>query len=96
LTRFSFGRTDQWAGSNALQQSPFASVSDYMTLLTCALTNDQWAHPACLFFSSSKSQPGQLSSFQFSYITLYTCAFSILLTHFTVRQKKFKKLLAIC
>ena len=40
-----------------------ASVA-YMTMLTYASTNDQWACLACLLVSSSKTKPCQFSSVQ--------------------------------
>jgi len=44
----------------------------YLTTLTYASTNDQWASPICPLASSSKTKPCQFSSVQFSYIVLYT------------------------
>jgi len=61
-----------------------ASVA-YVTTLMYASTNDQWAQPACLLFSSSKSKP-RVSLVQFIYVALYaTLGYNLM---YTVGYKK--------
>jgi len=44
----------------------------YVSIVTYASANNQWARPVCLLVSSSKTKPCQFSSVQISYVALYT------------------------
>jgi len=57
-------------GKHSLQYAPSNGVCDLLSMLTYALTNEQWARPACPLVSEPIGQFVRNYTSQFSYFQL--------------------------